>query len=73
MPCKLTAEAMDWLRGEQTELDDTSAEAPLADTAPFELHFSNCTIPTERGPLDLAMQHYTVEDVFKKSRCGTLM
>jgi hypothetical protein len=73
MPCKLTAEAIDWLRAKQTDLDETSADAALADAAPFELLFSNCTIATERGPLDLAMQHYTVEDIFKKSRCGPLM
>jgi hypothetical protein len=37
--CKLTAEAIEWLR---TELDEISAEAQVAGNAPYTLQFNKC-------------------------------
>jgi hypothetical protein len=72
-PCKLTAEALEWLRAKQEELDERSAETQVAGDAPFALQFNKCTTPNERGPLALGVEHYTIHEIFMKSRCGPLM
>jgi hypothetical protein len=72
-PCKLTAEAISWLREKQSELDNAVAEADVEETAPFTMQFKNCSNTTERGQLALEVKHYKFEDMFKQSRSGPLM